>query len=85
MDQPIPDPDEAMTQRGPPETGAVAATVADEPLPGRPAAVSEESAELYFLIANFLTNASPCSRAAAVLQQELVRETHTSGSPKTCP
>lgn len=35
-------------------------------------AVSEEMAELYFLIANFLTNASPCSRAAAVLQEELV-------------
>ncbi|CAM9453617.1 unnamed protein product, partial [Ectocarpus sp. 13 AM-2016] len=33
--------------------------------------VSEESAELYFLIANFLTNASQCSRAAAVLRQEL--------------
>ncbi|CAN0235911.1 unnamed protein product, partial [Hapterophycus canaliculatus] len=45
--------------------------VADAPPPGSP--VSEESAELYFLIANFLTNASPCSRAAAVLQQELVR------------
>lgn len=34
---------------------------------------SNESTELYFLIANFLTNASPCSRAAAVLRQELVR------------
>lgn len=67
----MPDPDEVPPQ-GPPEEAAVAAV--DEPQPaGRP--VSEESAELYFLIANFLTNASPCSRAAAVLQQELVCET----------
>ena len=53
------------------ETAAPAARAPDEPQAGRPA-VSEESAELYFLIANFLTNASPCSRAGEVLQQELV-------------
>lgn len=44
------------------------------PSSGRPAesSLTEQSAELYFLIANFLTNASPCSRAAAVLRDELV-------------
>ncbi|CAM9756967.1 unnamed protein product, partial [Choristocarpus tenellus] len=31
----------------------------------------DATAELYFLIANFLTNASPCSRAAEVLREEL--------------
>lgn len=71
----MPGADEASPQGGLSETAAVAAAAADEPQPERPAAVSEESAELYFLIANFLTNASPCSRAAAVLQQELVRDT----------
>lgn len=70
----MPDPDEAPPQGGPPETAAVAAAAADKPRSGSPAAVSDESAELYFLIANFLTNASPCSRAAAVLQQELVSD-----------
>lgn len=76
MDQPMPDPDEAPPQGGPPETAAVTAAAADKPQFGSPAAaVSDESAELYFLIANFLTNASPCSRAAAVLQQELVSDT----------
>lgn len=46
-------------------SGAQASTTA------RASAAAEE-AELYFLIANFLTHASPCSRAAAVLQEELV-------------
>lgn len=66
---------EGPPAQGAPEDEAEAAIprAADEPRAGRPAAVSEESAELYFLIANFLTNASPCSRAAEVLQQELVR------------
>lgn len=64
----MPDPDDEPRQELPAEAPAAAADEA--PPSGRP--VSEESAELYFLIANFLTNASPCSRAAAVLQQELV-------------
>lgn len=65
---------EGIQAQGEPTAGAAAAAprATDEPQAGRPAAVSEESAELYFLIANFLTNASPCSRAAEVLQQELV-------------
>lgn len=67
---PLPDPGDEPRQTTPAETAAEAADV--PPPSGR--AVSEESAELYFLIANFLTNASPCSRAAAVLQQELVRK-----------
>ncbi|CAN0453197.1 unnamed protein product, partial [Ectocarpus sp. 12 AP-2014] len=63
MDQSVEDPGEAADG---PETA--------EPAPAAPelaGPVSEESAELYFLIANFLTNASQCSRAAAVLRQEL--------------
>ena len=65
------DPDDLPRQEHPDEAVAAAPAVdGAPPSGGRP--VSEESAELYFLIANFLTNASPCSRAATVLQQELV-------------
>ncbi|CAM9632001.1 unnamed protein product [Scytosiphon promiscuus] len=70
MESSFPDPHEAQSQGDlslQPEV--TASVVPDAPRPGT--SVSEESAELYFLIANFLTNASPCSRAAAVLQQEL--------------
>lgn len=65
MDQSVEDPGEVEDG---PETAEPAAAAPELAGP-----VSEESAELYFLIANFLTNASQCSRAAAVLRQELVR------------
>ncbi|CAN0025533.1 unnamed protein product, partial [Ectocarpus fasciculatus] len=64
MDQSV-EPGEAADG---PETAEELAAAAAPELAGP---VSEESAELYFLIANFLTNASQCSRAAAVLRQEL--------------
>lgn len=35
-------------------------------------------ADLYFLIANFLTHASPCSQAAQVLKREMVRDPSSS-------
>ncbi|CAN0109918.1 unnamed protein product, partial [Laminaria digitata] len=54
-------------QENPPEDSDVVVLRREQPAETLP----EESAELYFLIANFLTNASPCSRAATVLQQEL--------------
>lgn len=71
MDQvPLPASEsEVIQQGGLPPTGAANLSPPD----GKPAEpLSKELADLYFLIANFLTNASPCSRAAAVLQQELV-------------
>lgn len=72
MESSLPDPHEAWSQEYDLlQVQAAPDAVVEAPRPGSP--VSEESAELYFLIANFLTNASPCSRAAAVLQQELVR------------
>lgn len=36
-------------------------------------AAADAQAELYFLIANFLSQVSPCSQAADVLKRELVR------------
>lgn len=60
---------EMARQESPPEDSDVVVLPRQKPAED----LSEESAELYFLIANFLTNASPCSRAATVLQQELVR------------
>jgi hypothetical protein len=39
---------------------------------GRPA-----SAELYFLIADFLARSTPCQRAAAALREELVGHSDT--------
>lgn len=67
---PTPEPEREMArQERPPEDSDVIMLPREKPAE----TMSEESAELYFLIANFLTNASPCSRAATVLQQELVR------------
>lgn len=68
---PLPSVEVPLQEEKAPTTAAAAA--AEPPRQGQqqPTAVSE--AELYFLIANFLTHASPCSRAAAVLQEELVR------------
>ena len=67
---PTPEQEREMArQESPPEDSDVVMLPHEKPAE----TLSEESAELYFLIANFLTNASPCSRAATVLQQELVR------------
>lgn len=72
----------ALALATPPSNNATAPTangnVAGAPSPpDLPAADSQ--AELYFLIANFLSQSSACSQAAEVLKKELVRVFMTAG------
>lgn len=51
-----------------------AETVAEEEKEEPSGVMHSTQPDLYFLIANFLTHASPCSQAAQVLKREMVRD-----------